>query len=856
MIYSLEKHKSNSLYLSVFSEILQEKKYDKKDLIFFIIARDHIINYLKNLKGATSSLLLIKSRSFNISQCLSMIKNIVKIYYTEEIEIFFIEHFFKSLNSMSPSQVTKDKTGQKNVIIHNFIGILVQIFRGLRESGLSFKDLLTDFEEREKSRSRSREILKKEAKSDVLSIFSGEKKGNITGEEDDFFFNISNSKDGDSVPRPGIFTRRRSSTVREGIEFEEVYLNKKENILGEKSMSDVLNKGETFKTASSRKSKIPSEGKSSISKKSDNFENLPKFSQKQMENYIEKNFSKRSKGKSILLKEKSINKENEDFMKPRYSSRDNIYSESSISHSDGFEEIESLKENIDCVKAIDVSLSEHEIRRRINVDFEEEGGFKLSPESMAFFMKKKQKRFEINRNSNNSFIQIEDQDSEIERKTLNCKSDEKVNVFRTDNSSEVANSIFKSSLRNRTIGNLSIVEEKFDDYNTSKFGSKTSVKEDEEGAPDTDRIILAHFSPASDTSSDENYEEEKRDKVIIASKVYKPSSKFKVKSPIEILNNSRKQSYTDDIGSESERSLVQGTRAIRDTLRSKFDILLDNIIEEENNKNNLSKESLDSDKEKYENSTVKTKKNSSNCESVKVKQQPSTFNPYEKEANFINPTVEKKPKSSKESEDFDSETTALFLNPQKNHKFGNLQEEETDRKSKLSRNLTNLTNQPSFPSILKTDNEENLFSIFDQLTLKSTKRSFQKGQNQEETPLKPINLDKVNSSSNILGERKTSKNNRPRFSEVDCDFNNFYDEGDKENSIQSNYNEMGEFIFTTEVMKKKSNGGTFDYENDENFALSGEDSSKESKGKFDEEMIVRNLRKLSSAGKEKFVFEL
>lgn len=194
-----------------------------------------------------------------------MIKNIVKIYYTEEIEIFFIEHFFKYLNSKN--FVSENEQRERNVKIHNFIGILVEIFRGLRESGLTFKDLLNDFEEREKSRSRSREILKKENNGDLQSIFSGEKSF-YNNEEDQYIFEVSNSKKSEFGGNDRFLSSRRDSKNSNELNLEEVYLEKNRRVLQEKTpqlnrinfnntRNEITTPKEVFKTASSKNLNSP-----------------------------------------------------------------------------------------------------------------------------------------------------------------------------------------------------------------------------------------------------------------------------------------------------------------------------------------------------------------------------------------------------------------------------------------------------------------------------------------------------------------------------------------------------------------------------------------------------------------------
>lgn len=880
LLHSLETHKSNSLYLTVFSEIVQGVSYNRKDLVFFVVARDHIINYLKHLKGSTSSMLLIKSKSFNISQCLSMIKNIVKIYYTEEIEIFFIEHFFKYLNSPDYGN-----GGQRNVKIHNFIGILVGIFKGLRDSGLTFKDLLTDFEERERSRSRSREILKKENCGDIQSIFSGEKP-QFEIDEDDYIFDVSASKRSVYSKSRDTLSSRRDSLLPQELNLEEIYLEKKNQpILDEKPKKNFEKKilGENkrkshekipslaFKTASSKKSKVGSCDMSVKSKISDNFNNLPKLSQKEMEVYLHKSFGIKQSLESQRRKnpEKPQNKEPEQ-LKPRYSSRDNIYTESSrISYSEEMGSIEEEEDDdipLEPVEAIDISVSEQRITSTFRTDFEaSELGEKIcifSPNTEELKTSTRSQHHEYFRmrkqgqggEEHESFIQIEDQESEIMRRSYSALSEEKGNVFKTDNSSEVAASIFKTSLRNRNeYKTLSVVDEQYDDYDTSKFGSRV------DDVLRRDEIRFADFGQGTETSV-ESLEEEKKEKILV-DKFFK--SKFPLKTPSNYSeaeqanaqgNSKEKQGIEKRY--ESEESLVQGTRAIRETLRNKIDLVLDDIIDEDNRRNsnqNLENSPYYSNEKSDSDSVISTNKDSSEFHSFKAKAQPTTFNPYEKERNFINFETESDQEEVEEKqqrqEEIDQKMASLFQKRNIEERVENF--EDTDKKMK---SISNLASQGSYPSILKTDNEQNLFSIFDQLTLKSTRREFDN--NVEETPLKPTNLDKDSSMKNILEVRKNSKNNRPKFGDVqEENFNNYYE--DKENSVASGngvFKGIRSTIFTSEVMKKKGAVSKIGDDSGDNYLMSSKESS--TRGKFREEMIVQNLKKLSSAGKENFVFEL
>lgn len=58
--------------------------------------REHILDYIKKLKGGLNVTDKLKSTSFTISQCLVLVKSSVKyIDEAEDVEIFFIEQFFK-----------------------------------------------------------------------------------------------------------------------------------------------------------------------------------------------------------------------------------------------------------------------------------------------------------------------------------------------------------------------------------------------------------------------------------------------------------------------------------------------------------------------------------------------------------------------------------------------------------------------------------------------------------------------------------------------------------------------------------------------------------------------------------------
>lgn len=834
MMVSLEKHRASSIYLKAFSDIVKQGNSNRTDLIFFILSRDHIINYLKHLKGTTSSLLLIQSKHFNISQCLSMIKNIVKIYYTEEIEIFFIEHFFKHINN------SKSEEDKRNVKIHKFIGILLEIFKGLRESGLKFKNLLNDFEEREKSRSRSIELLKKESMGEFHTLYSAEKP-KISCEEDDLVFEVSDSKmenrsnmhpDADqstdsiiSIDLAGIYMSRRQSLKNR---------NQNSLINSRKSSSKKVSRfGKssrvTSRNSTNKKSRVNSSEVSS--KRSDIFENLPKFSQKEMQEYISKNFDSSNVTSFIAGGEGSLKKlsgQGSDGMKPRYSSRDCFNSESSYSN----EFLNMDGSQIEAVDPIDISVSEQNIKEHSQMDLS------LSMNEVRTSSVDKDQQAN---NTVESFIQIEDQDTGPNRNGFNYDIEE-MNVFRTDNSFEVAASIFKTSFRERNQEkSLSIVTEHADDYDTSKFGSCSHNGRD-------------NFSESSVTMVTENTDkpsEPKQDKILVdrvyksraillmknfkeARKRHSPAKMnevFSKKNNIGLISKDSVDTY------ESGRSLVPGTRAIRESLRNKIDLVLDDIIIEENSKGLMVDVKRQRQGGDFESSTVKTKKNNSKRDSYNLRNKPTTFNPYDIEKNFIAHNLSRRGEKTGKSR-----PNIEILNFEK-----------TDKKSLVP--SINLNSQAaSYPSILKTDNEDNLFSIFDQLTLKSTRRDF-RSSGDVETPLKPINLDQEKTIENVLKERRNSKNNRPCFIDAEKLQEFYYESQCKElgHNISVNLQKSKSSIpFENSVDSSKNNeklirilGDSID----ERFSMSKASSIG---SKFCEEIMIQNLRRLSSAGKENF----
>lgn len=834
MMISLENHKSTSVYLSAFSEIVRQGKSNKTDLVFFMIARDHIINYLKHLKGTTSSLLLIQSKNFNISQCLSMIKNIVKIYYTEEIEIFFIEHFFKYINNEGgQGGVTR------NVKIHKFIGILLEIFKGLRNSGLRFKNLLNDFEEREKSRSRSIEMLKKESMGELQTLYSAEKP-RVLNEEDDLVFEVSDSK-----------MENRSQVLLDCEQSEEsiisidltgIYMSRKQSLKDKKGGSLVNSKRSSSKKVSrfgksnrvssrnspNRKLRVNSSEVSS--RRSDIFENLPRFSQREMQEYISKNFDNEQVQCFKLNEEemfKKFNRQSSDKMKPRYSSRDCFNSESSYSQEMVNQSGQLTKSPVDAVDPIDISVSDQ------NMDQETTQSEIYESRQDASGKKRKAGR----RNGNDSFIQIEGNQMRGSKSNSNSEG---VNLFKTDNSTDVAASIFRTSHRKRNHEkSLSVVTEHFNDYDTSKFGSCSN-----NGAK-------ANFSDSSITMVTEKNEAPsvKNEGKILVDKVYKSRTNLLLKNFKEARKNSSFQekeifSKKSTVGMlskdtydayESERSLVPGTRAIRESLRNKMDMVLDDIIIEENIKS--SSNDRKRERANIESSTVKTKKNGSKPDSFNPRNKPTTFNPYDKEKNFIAQN--------------NSRRGEHLTRGRSKPKIEIINFEKTDKKSLVP--PINFTNDASYPSILKTDNEDNLFSIFDQLTLKSTRREF--NLKEVETPLKPTNLDKEKTIQNILKERRNSKNDRPRFIDVEG-FQEFYYESQcKEMPNRGDLNlqkskSSGPFIESIKSSKKPVGLGD---SLDERFSMSKVSSVG---SKFCEEIMIQNLRRLSSGGKENFGFNM
>lgn len=137
LLYALETHRSDEIYWNVLAKLFKGM-YTKRALFFLLLTREHILSYMKKLVGSGTSMELLDNKSFTISQCITMLKNVMMMYSGEHLEIFFIEEFFKIF------------MGKDSILIYDFIGGMVEIFLRLRKSGIDFEILDVNFTQKRK----------------------------------------------------------------------------------------------------------------------------------------------------------------------------------------------------------------------------------------------------------------------------------------------------------------------------------------------------------------------------------------------------------------------------------------------------------------------------------------------------------------------------------------------------------------------------------------------------------------------------------------------------------------------------------------------------------------------------------
>ena len=949
---SIDAHKIDNIYLTVFSKILEERFYDRNDLIFFLLARDHVILYLKELKGLKSTPVMMKAQSFTISQCLSMIKNIIKIYSADHIEIFFIEEFFKGLGAFGGNSAQRERTPNKlqfncygmdgTIKTQAFVGIMAQTYKKLKMNGMIVQGMIERIEEKERSRSKSRENLLEKSKNLVTKNKGKKKIGKIRNfdnvvqmeyeqqekkrldalesdlqqdlEDIDRKISKRSNEKNKLMMKMKKNGRATDLTILEGLDSKVNYTQSSKN-------SNALLPN-SIRSGSSKNNTLDS----SKFKKPDVFSNLPKLSKKEMESYFKDSFMTKKITVTVQKKKKrDIPKPEQPKSKsPKRPQKKPLKTKNpKIPHN--FQSKTVISE-LGSIKLKPVSMTDSESHMHMEPKmrkFDEFDQFckeynKSNPEEQETYSAySDSQEFEnldqtilVGYNSNikktaslTQFIQIEEEQFQDEV-IFNTEADQR----RGEKELESVVNFMKKSQESDATGRFC--------YDVGVFESeKMEVMVDTRMEEEMERRIML--------SAEKHRLGRESEELVVADKVYDYSLKESLRNregseqlgtvelieEVEAFGEAREretspvvkaQERTEDTydchhtSYESDRSLVQGTRAIRETIRNKMSKVLENITDvseesEESYKNqqNYDEKAPDTYNCSYSSSkkdmselktipTIKTKKSNS----IYGENIPATFNPYQEHSVFEKTNKHQALNTRKSADQFPTCPQNTFPN------FQELQIEETNRqkfsqKPKIDKlNLGPIAqSQKSLSSVLKTGNDERVFSIFDKMTLQSTRRDYPRHNFSRDFESKEMSKRDIENIEILIdGEYETnskmSSDRAKDFERVDMfsKNDNFYDVNNKENislessvyelnSIESGRNRSGLFKRGKRrpVLMDRS-------DSDNNRFLSSLPESPYKLNSLDgslpgideeycERMIARNLQKLSSGHKDQKFFD-
>jgi hypothetical protein len=92
--------------------------------LFFLMAREHVLKFLRKIVGGMFTSKDIGQRYLNTKQCLKLIKDMVMMYQGDQVDIFFIDEFFKQTHS------------NDYILIRSFLVMLTNIYVKMVDSGL------------------------------------------------------------------------------------------------------------------------------------------------------------------------------------------------------------------------------------------------------------------------------------------------------------------------------------------------------------------------------------------------------------------------------------------------------------------------------------------------------------------------------------------------------------------------------------------------------------------------------------------------------------------------------------------------------------------------------------------------